>query len=181
MLGADIISISAAFFNKIDGLDLEISRAMRAGTVVIASTAGEGYNQANAFPADYDLVLKIAATTDMGKEAQESVKRNADFLFPGQNLVAETTFLGSDHWPHEVSGASVATAIAAGVASVVLACHRLALSTRTAKDRWERHNHFKREIVIKAFKEMWDEDASWGEAGSILAWIRDKYEELDRS
>ncbi|KAM7221644.1 thermostable alkaline protease [Rhypophila decipiens] len=188
---ADIISISAAFFKANDELKLAIHDAINANIVVIASTAGEGHLQEGAYPANYPEVIKIAATDYWGRETAQSLLSKADFMLPGENIVAKTTFLGSDNPTDRVSGTSVATAIASGVASLVLACHRLSLSKQTSHERWKMHATFKRELVKKTFEEMAADNAGkfvkpwlffggsenrtcWGEARSTLDWLSRK-------
>ncbi|GAW11520.1 hypothetical protein ANO14919_008670 [Xylariales sp. No.14919] len=112
-------------------------------------------------------------------------------MLPGENIVAKTTFLGSDNPTDEVSGTSVATAIASGVASLVLACHRLSLSKQQDSESWQTHKKLKRRLVMKAFNQMtadntgkfvkpWlffggsEDQRSWGEARSTLDWLSKK-------
>ena len=159
---------------------------------MIASTAGEAHRQEEAYPANYPEVLKIAATDYRGRATAESIKENADFMFPGENIVAKTTFLGSSNPTDEVSGTSVATAIASGVASLVLACHRLSLSKQQGNNTpaWHDHGNLKRKLVKNVFAKMVDnlgkfvkpwlffgdsaDQSSWGEARSTLDWLSRK-------
>ena len=136
-------------------------------------------------------MLKIAATDYRGRETPESLKEHADFMFPGENIVAKTTFLGESTSTDEVSGTSVATAIASGTASLVLACHRLSLSKQHSAVAWENHESLKRKIVKEVFTKMMDNNSgkfvkpwlffgnstdqiSWGEASSTLSWLSRK-------
>ncbi len=187
---ADIISISAAFFKSTNEFHTAIQEAIAAKIVVIASTAGEAHRQEEAYPANYPEVLKIAATDYRGRETAESIKKNANFMFPGENIVAKTTFFGSSNSTDEVSGTSVATATASGGASLVLACHRLSLSKQRNNKAWQDHKNLKRKLVQDAFSEMVDNSAkfvkpwlffgdsadqsSWGEARSTLDWLSRK-------
>jgi hypothetical protein len=186
-----------AFFDEAKALEAVISDAISSGVIIVASTAGEGFNKLGAWPADYPLVIKIAAATDFGKEAPETVKKKADFLFPGEDIVAQASFLGTNRWSHEVSGPSAATAVAAGIASLILTCDRMALGAMRdveLSEALKQHNKLKRSRVLKAFKHGWDEDAkyvrpweffsegsnvSWGEGDSVLRWMFDKYQQLD--
>ncbi|KAJ2990718.1 hypothetical protein NUW58_g2813 [Xylaria curta] len=151
---ADIISISAAFFKPNNDLELAIRDTIQEDIVVIASTAGEGHLQEGAYPANYPQLPKIAATDNRGRETAESLQSKADFMLPGENIVAKTTFLGSDNPTDEVSGTAVATAIASGIASLVLACHRLSLSKQRNLEPWQKHKKLKSQLVTKAFREM---------------------------
>lgn len=188
---ADIISISGAFFKADTLLEDAISEAMKAGVVVIASTAGEGYRKGKeVYPANYESVMRIAAADWWGRETPESVLENADYILPGDHIVVKTGFLGSDMVPQEVSGTSVATAIAAGIASLILSCHRMALSTQDGESEWKYHKEHKRAIVRVFFDKMVSEgkfvkpwevfggrngQKTWGGADSVLGWIRTKF------
>ncbi len=184
----DIISMSAALFAEDADLETEIKAAIGEGIVVISSMAGEGYNKRKAYPAMYASVLGIAAANAQGKATLESVKEDADFLFQGENISAKVTYLGSEHPQPEISGTSVATAIAAGVASLSLACYRLALSAQSDKQSWERHIKLRNTIVRNIFEKMMEDPKSkyvkpwkvfpetdvkwsWGEARDVLDWI----------
>ncbi|KAF3058826.1 Thermostable alkaline protease [Trichoderma lentiforme] len=189
---ADVISISIAFFKHDDRLQLAIQEAYKANIVVIVTTAGEAYRREEAYTATSSQVLSIAATDYWGKETSESVKEHADFMFPGENIMARTSFLGSSNSTDEVSGTSVATAIASGVASLILACHRLSLSKlRSDTQTWERNERLKIPIVRGVFTKMMDNNSakfvkpwlffgdsgdqtSWGEARSTLDWLSKK-------
>lgn len=136
----------------------------------------------------YASMLGIAAGNARGKETLESIKEDADYLFQGENISAKVTYLGSENPQHEISGTSVATAIAAGIASPSLACYRLALSTQSAKHSWERHIKLRNTIVKNVFEKMMEDLKSkyaiswkvfpetevrwsWGEAADVLDWI----------
>jgi subtilisin family serine protease len=185
---ADIISLSASFFIDDPALETAIKNAIAADIVVIASTAGEGYNEERAYPAKYDSVLKIAAADYMGKETRESLSKNADYMFPGENILAKTTFLGADASTDPINGMSVATAIAAGVSSLILTSHRFKLSTQALEQPWKDHKKLKRSIITKTLAKMIDNEGkyvkprhffkedeyqpSWGEAGSVIKWMQ---------
>lgn len=183
--------LSLAFFKHSRDLHDAVKKAIASDIIVITGTAGEGYNNEDAYPAKYDSVITIAAANLQGKEAMESLKENADYLLPGENVVAETTFLGVDNSTHIASGPSAATAIASGVASLILACHRLALSTQSKEQPWQDHMKDPKSVVVQAFDKMgsnngkyvrpWsifseeNDRSSWGEAESILKWIAETF------
>lgn len=187
---ADIISLSAAFFQDETALRIAVQDVIAAGVVVIASTAGEGYRQQQAYPAKYPGVLKIAATDLNGKETPESLKEDADYMLPGENIVARTSFLGMETQTDKISGTSVATAIAAGIASLILACDFLSLSTQNQHEPWVQHAQLKQIIVRRVMDEMvgkpsnkfvkpwlvFDEadQGKWGEASRTLSWLKSK-------
>lgn len=181
----------SATIKKSRALQEAVADAISAGILVLGSTTGEGYVDEEAWPANFESVLSIGAAKLTGKETEESITDNAKYMFPGKDILVSTSFLGSQPLETEVSGTSFATAIAAGVASLILACRRLALSTERDPTRWERDLKSRRRIVVNVFSEMsankgryvkpWtvfcqDEgQPSWGEADSILSWVKKQF------
>lgn len=100
-----------------------ISEANREGIVFLCSTADQGNNSSKVFPASYKETIGIAACNSYGKLAPFSSDLDADYFFQGVDVVTEIIpYVKS---PQEISGSPVATAIAAGVASLILACNKL--------------------------------------------------------
>ncbi|KAF4997527.1 hypothetical protein FDECE_12057 [Fusarium decemcellulare] len=191
---ADIISISATV-RKSEKLKEVVNDAISAGILVLSSTTGEGYVDEEAWPANFESVMKIGAAKATGKETKGSIRANADYMFPGSDILVSTSFFGSQPFKDEVSGTSFATAIAAGVASLTLACRWLALSTQSDVTGREAELKFRRETVQNVFGKMsanegkyvkpwivFQQDKgqpSWGEADSILDWVRTKFLERE--
>jgi len=118
----DIISMSFALEKNNRDLERAVLAAKGEGIVIICSTADRGNNQPKVYPADCGEdkdTIKIAACDEMGYPAQYA-SGAAHYYFQGENIV--TDILNSTS---TVSGSSVATALAAGVASLILACGRL--------------------------------------------------------
>lgn len=112
--------------------------------VVICSTADKGNNHQIVYPARYqeeqqqDCVFPIAACDINGKVTSWSTETQAKFHFRGEDVPIRTSRLfdpkiskSVPRYPASptrvVSGSSVATAIAAGTASLILACHLMAV------------------------------------------------------
>ena len=110
--------------------------------VMVCSTADEGENNSDVWSARYDETISIAACSNTGKAAAMSNTTKAEFFFRGEDIIYESQFLGVSYRDaldsrsisgpgslppsiERISGSSVATAIAAGVASLFLACCRL--------------------------------------------------------
>ena len=91
--------------------------------VMFGSRGDQGNNQEKIYPADYDEVISISSLTKFGKWA-ETTEPNASFFFHGENvrILAEPCYLEPQV---TVSGSSVATASAAGVAALILSCRSL--------------------------------------------------------
>ncbi len=100
-----------------------VELAAREGIVLLCSTADEGANKTNVWPAAYaPHTLTVAACNDEGEKSASSTA-DANYYFRGENVLYEAP---GDSVPREmISGSSVATAIAAGVASLSLACCQL--------------------------------------------------------
>ncbi len=100
-----------------------VESAKSANIVMFGSKGDRGNNQQDVYPADYSEVISISSLTQFGK-GTDSTETNAEYFFQGENVTipAESSYLESQH---QVSGSSVATALAAGVAALVLSCRRI--------------------------------------------------------
>ncbi|KUJ11640.1 uncharacterized protein LY89DRAFT_228881 [Mollisia scopiformis] len=115
----DVISMSFALDKPYKGLSEAVRTAGFNGIFMVCSTADEGGNKPNCWPAQCPETVGIAACDEMGVLTHYS-NTEAQFYFQGERIVYDSV-QGSDT-REEISGSSVATAIAAGVASLVLAC-----------------------------------------------------------
>jgi hypothetical protein len=100
--------------------------------VVLSSSADEGLREINdAIRKDNagECVFSIAACDRWGNLLERSPKSGYDYSFVGNNVqVGQVPFLKS---PDSIGGSSVATAIAAGVISLIFAFCRLAKDSNT--------------------------------------------------
>ncbi|KAI1128630.1 peptidase S8/S53 domain-containing protein [Nemania abortiva] len=121
----DIISISWVMKKDHPELKNAISRAVkgegRGGrpTLVFCSTADEGVYSGTIYPASYDGVVNVAATDQYGHMTPASAN-GVDILVPGENITADGPSYMEKYSNSRVSGSSVATATAAGIASLAL-------------------------------------------------------------
>lgn len=116
--------MSLVLFNTSDALTAAIETATgRMGIVMLCSTADDGNNYQVVYPASHPSVLAIAACNAFGKVTQWSNQTAANFVFQGEDIVT-TVRKGADGRA-QVSGSSVATAMAAGAVSLIMACHRI--------------------------------------------------------
>jgi hypothetical protein len=90
--------------------------------LMICSTADDGENKDVAYPAYFkDLTTGIAGCNAFGSLLKNATSTDAEWYLPGSNVNAGVVpFLTGEP---RVSGSSVATAIAAGLASLTLSCH----------------------------------------------------------
>lgn len=192
--GAHVVSLSLTLDEYSGKLQIAINEAVASGVAVVASVRGEGNDGKGAgFPEKYQGVLAIASADSQGAPSKGTIDGEAKYLFRGEKIVARTEFLGGLEDSPDISGPSVATAIAAGVASLVLACDRFALSCHRAKaETWRQHEKLGGQIVENIFKKMelnryvrpwvfFAEDKAkptWGEGDSVLKWIGEKFKDL---
>jgi subtilisin family serine protease len=124
----DIISMS---FTMLTGgesggeLDTAMTNASTAGIVMLCSAHDEGPKIDTAWPASYQGAnkLTIAACDEYGRLLRQMESKDYDFSIQGQQVAAGVIpFLE----PIErISGSSVATALAAGLSSLILSCNWL--------------------------------------------------------
>lgn len=101
------------------GLQGAIKTAAK-NSLLICSTADEGSWSGKVFPADYDETIKVAATDKYGNLSPYSDKRAVTIPVPGENIPAiGPTYMGLED-TIRISGSSVATALAAVIASLAL-------------------------------------------------------------
>ena len=118
-------------FNNPEGLHDAVLAASQANIVIICSTADRGNNQQKVYPAQYlkekktDCLIPIAGCDQYGKLTDWSTETEAKYHFLGKDVTARCDGLMTKSGKY-ISGSSVATAIAAGTASLVLACSLIA-------------------------------------------------------
>ncbi|TGO27280.1 hypothetical protein BPAE_0044g00130 [Botrytis paeoniae] len=109
-------------------LDSAVRRAVKAGILLFCSAADKGLHQDNDYPvaSNPTKMFKIGAAKPNGNVWDwEPNIRHLDFIVPGQNFQLQT-------------GSSVATALGAGLAALVICCVRLA-SIHTQMSRQKGH------------------------------------------
>jgi hypothetical protein len=198
--GADIISISITLKSGTTALQSAIQQAVSQNIVVMASINGEGSMEKKAAPAKYEGVFAIGSADDQGQPSRGTVESEAQYLFPGEKLRVRTEFLTGLADEVDLSGPSVATAVAAGVASLVLACDRFALhgsEEGCSAESWRIHKSLRRQIVANVFAEMTETNrkyvraweffneketkSAWGEGDSVLRWIQRAFKDKLKS
>ena len=107
-------------------LENAIMEANKKRIIMFCASIDEGVTALdNTYPGKMDSCIKIGASTGTG--AKLSWVSDHDFLFPGEvpkPAASETNLWTSSHVGS--SGSSVSTALAAGLAGVLLYCDRLA-------------------------------------------------------
>ncbi|UKZ61193.1 uncharacterized protein TrAtP1_002463 [Trichoderma atroviride] len=123
-MGVDIISMSWSFKAKGGDCSTEeiatfketISKAKAHGILLFASLNDEeGVNIDDYYPCGLSDVFKIGSATKWGDKAQHS-RTGSNFILPGKDISLPDV----DNRIKDVSGSSIATAFAAGLAGLVL-------------------------------------------------------------
>lgn len=130
-------------------LNVALGKAQAAGIVMFCSCIDRGASAAdNTYPGKSNCYIKIGAATASGEKLPWVSGEQSEFLLPGENVQPAE----ADAWSHSQSGpfgSSIATALAAGLAGVLLYCNRLIGRETTAgeveelKDTVNMRNAFK--------------------------------------
>ncbi|KAL6836668.1 hypothetical protein J3E69DRAFT_361932 [Trichoderma sp. SZMC 28015] len=122
--GVDVISLSLVAFSDPNNKMLEAIRGARDDDIVITcSIADEGNMRARSVGENNRGVLSIAACDIWGNLIRQSRRTGFDYQFLGHNVhVGRVPYLESND---VIEGSSVSTAIAAGAASLILACTQI--------------------------------------------------------
>ena len=112
--------------------------ASRNGIVQLCSTHDEGSNVQNAWPAGWAETITVAACNEFGSLLHRVPPEESgyDYKIHGEDVSAGVVpFLNSTD---KISGSSVATAIAAGLSSLILSCDYLENPGRLHNNRSKR-------------------------------------------
>ncbi|KAI0099044.1 hypothetical protein GGR51DRAFT_576438 [Nemania sp. FL0031] len=134
---ADIISMSLATYELDSGgrLVAEIQNAKSEGVLMLCATHDEGLNVVRSYPANIDGTVTIAASNQFGGVTENAPSsHDYDYRFHATNItIGVVPFIQSEE---AISGSSVATAIAAGLSSLILSCRRLAIGSAKEIKGW---------------------------------------------
>lgn len=123
-----------------DDFNKAVQRAVDDSIIMLCASSDQGdTGKDETYPYDVDRanIIRIGAATAMGSNADYVNKHQVDFLFPGHEVHLKGSTpdkeLGDVH-----KGSSVATAIAAGLAAMVLECVRIAhfWTSTSESNRW---------------------------------------------
>lgn len=120
--------MSFAMLDTVDSDELETKCKLAddLGIVMLCSDHDQGSNVKEAWPAAYTQTMTIAACNDYGtlQRPHDREKLHPKYALAGLNIPAGAVpFLES---LERISGSSAATAIAAGISSLILSCDRIA-------------------------------------------------------
>ncbi|KAJ0130183.1 Oxidoreductase BOA1 [Fusarium oxysporum f. sp. albedinis] len=136
----DIINCSFVLYGNNNELFQAMEDADAKGTAIICSTADRGHIQQVVWPAWYNKnkqlsnIFPTAPCNDFGRITEYGTEKTSDYLLPGVDIDASGPGASLSD---PVSGSSVATAMASGIASVIVGCCRL--STQLAANQRPKH------------------------------------------
>lgn len=114
--------------NDVDEIEKAIQEAAKEGILMFCAAADDGPEGKKTFPAasNEKKIFRIGAANENGNVWECVGKQEIDYIFPGQNIVQERYKETPLKACETLTGSSVATAIAAGLAALVLECVQLA-------------------------------------------------------
>jgi subtilisin family serine protease len=168
--------MSLALPNSSSSLEAEVANAKNEDIVMISSRGDSGNNRENVYPADCGDVISISSLTNYGK-LTESTETNARYFFQGENVSvpAEPSYLESQK---HASGSSVATALAAGLAALIISCRRLGNEekdikrTRTVTTVFDRMTQTENDKYVRPWKVF--KDTRLGKEQG-MSWLRAQF------
>jgi len=152
-MDVDIISMSLASYEEDKRVESAMKNADTGGRLLLCSAHDDGLNIGEAYPACMPEAITFAASDRVGQVTHNVEEKAYNFRIHATSVFAGVVpFMQFDE---NVSGSSVATAIGAGLSSLVIACHHLANNNRPKEDRW-----WKKRIVYDRLKAMESEQGS---------------------
>ncbi|KAK5989096.1 Subtilisin DY-like protein [Cladobotryum mycophilum] len=154
--GADIISMSWTFNHDANGAD-EFKKAIELAAqqnVLLFSSLRETENAVvveKIYPVSLPLVFKIGSATRTGNQAQSysGDSNSADFILPGREVLVRN---GTE--TAEAQGSSIATALASGLAALIIFCADLVNTIYPNEKTWEREKLRQQPNMKYAFVNM---------------------------
>jgi hypothetical protein len=120
--GVDIISMSFSILEDDSNLSKAVTGAYGQGIVMLCSTHDEGANIEKSWPAEYTETIAITACDEFGSLPHKTAQKYKYQIHRMDIAAGVIPFLESHD---RISGSSMATAIVAGLSSLILSCDRL--------------------------------------------------------
>lgn len=124
--GVDIISMSwtieetSSNQDDIEGLEKALKEAADHNILLFCSSDDEATGSNSSHPSHDTTRFKIGAATAYGKASHFTHSETVDYIFPGDHVIKERHDSVINTKGSPVSGSSVATALAAGLAALTL-------------------------------------------------------------
>ena len=131
--------------------------------LVFCATGDGGPTAAFAYPAKFPITIAISTTTIGGVDPPLAQGEHANFSFPGEDLDVQVPTYLNPTGIEKTGGSSAATALAAGLASLILSCVRFAYyeepSNRTLRTQLNPlRKSTENPAAERAFKNFRDQD-----------------------
>lgn len=141
--------------SSIRELEFAVEAAAKAGILMLCAASDQGASRDNSFPAcgGTKNLFKIGAAAATGRVWKWVGDSNdVDFIFPGHNIVKERPKDAPMDKCQTLTGSSVATAIATGLAALVLYCVQLgAVNTQVSN---QQHGQGGNIVTMEDFRAM---------------------------
>lgn len=128
--GVDVICMSWTIEDNIKNEDAQqklrdaLATADDKNIIMVSSASDQGGNSTKTWPGESGRCIRIGASTETGDKSSLVHQRDMEFLFPGEEVPLDAN---EEHLSRTLfDGSSVATAIAAGTAGLLLYLDRLA-------------------------------------------------------
>jgi hypothetical protein len=121
------------------------SSSNRNRALIFCATSDEPHDTGSVYPADFDSTISVCAANARGRRRAES-RKTGDLMILGECIDAD----GPSYFKQPkdlVSGSSVATALATGIASVLLV---YAMCAAPREDDWQKFKE--RKMMLELFK-----------------------------
>lgn len=131
----------------LERLQKAIRAALDENIILFCASTDDGANAIDmTYPGKSRDCIKIGASTGAGAKLSWVSEENSDFFLPGDALRPDSEASLRSHHPQGSFGSSISTALAAGLAGVLLYCDRmLATSGGAAHARGQAHTE---EVVL---------------------------------
>jgi hypothetical protein len=104
-----------------------VDKAWKRDIIMLCSASDQGSaSKPTCYPGKWNKCIRIGASTGTGEKCAWVHGEDIDFIFPGENVPFDRS---NEMPPTYHSGSSVATAVAAGTASLLLYCNKLVAAT----------------------------------------------------
>ena len=127
---------------ELENLKQALAKAAEKNIILFCATSDKGNaTPDNLYPGCVPMIISIGAATSTGEVSAIVRSRNVQFIFPGEAVEI-------DGKKNTADGSSIATALAAGMAAMLLHCADKVMPENVRKDY---HTHA---AILRAFRRM---------------------------
>ena len=144
--------------DDINSLELAISKAAQEKIILFCATSDRGSSTSDTlYPGCISPVIKIGAATSTGDVSTKVLSHNVDYIFPGEAITVDgkTT----------ADGSSISTALAAGMAAMLLFCVEQVVPEDGRKD------YYTNAAIRRAFRKMGADESCAPKVEAPYNWV----------